>query len=186
MSVVRRWGRIAVLAAGLLALALESALAAPQLGDPAPELDIRLLNGKLVKASDVRGKVVLTMIWATWSPAARMQLPDIQNLYAARRGRGLEVLALSIDERESEVREFWRKRGYTMAVGMRSDAFFDRFGRVSTTPTYYVVDRAGVLRHRISGTIAPEKLAALLEPLLAEPAPSERFAHHGASRQGTR
>jgi hypothetical protein len=44
---------------------------------------------------------------------------------------------------------------------------------------YYVVDRGGILRHRIAGPIAPEKLQALLAPLLAEPAPSERVAQHG-------
>jgi cytochrome oxidase Cu insertion factor (SCO1/SenC/PrrC family) len=43
---------------------------------------------------------------------------------------------------------------------------------------YYVVDRRGVLRHRVAGTIAPDKLAALLNSLLAEAPPSERVAGH--------
>jgi peroxiredoxin len=145
---------------------------------PAPELDVRLISGKLVKARELRGKVVVTMIWATWSPAARMQLGDLQRLYAGTRGKGLEVLALSIDENIGEVREFWRARGYTMPVAMRSDAFFDHYGRVTTTPMYYIVDRQGVLRHRVAGTLGPEKLEALLKPLLAEPPPSERVARH--------
>jgi peroxiredoxin len=186
MKGVPHWWRIAGLAAGVFALAVGHALAQTRVDQPAPELDVRLLNGKLVKAKDLRGKVVVTMIWATWSPAARMQLGEIQHLYTAHRGKGLEVLALSIDERVGEVREFWRSRGYTMPVALRSDEFFDRYGRVSTTPTYYIVDRAGVLRHRISGTIAPEKLAELLKPLLAEPAPSERVAHQGPAQKGTR
>jgi peroxiredoxin len=187
MKVIHDVWRVAGLAVVfLLALGYVPAMAAPQVDEPAPELDVRLLNGKVVKAKDVRGKVVVTMIWATWSPAARMQLGDVQNLYAAHRGQGLEVLALSIDERVGEVREFWRSRGYSMPVAMRSDAFFDRYGRVSTTPTYYIVDRGGVLRHRISGTIAPDKLAELLKPLLAEQAPSERFAQQGTAQKGTR
>jgi peroxiredoxin len=186
MGLLRGFWRACALAAGVFAIAAAPAAFGAEIDQPAPELDTRLLNGKLVKAKDLRGKVVVTMIWATWSPAARMQLGEMQQLYAADRGKGLEVLALSIDERVGEVREFWRTRGYSMPVAMRSDAFFERYGRVSTTPMYYLVDRSGVLRHRIAGPIAPEQLQALLKPLLAEPAPSERVAQHGPAAKGPR
>lgn len=167
------------LAAAYLGFAFGVAASEPVSVDaPAPQLDVRLVNGKLVRARDLRGKVVVTMIWATWSPAARMQLGEVERLYSSSRGKGLEVLALSIDESIGEVRDFWRSHGYTMPVAMRSDAFFDHYGRVTTTPTYYIVDRQGVLRHRVAGPMAPEKLAALLKPLLAEAPPSERVARH--------
>jgi cytochrome c biogenesis protein CcmG, thiol:disulfide interchange protein DsbE len=171
--------RAVTLAAAFFGFAFGVAAARPVAVDaPAPQLDVRLVNGKLVKARDLRGKVVVTMIWATWSPAARMQLGELQRLYSGSRGKGLEVLALSIDESIGEVREFWRARGYTMPVAMRSDAFFDHYGRVSTTPMYYIVDRQGVLRHRVAGTLGSAELAALLKPLLAEAPPSESVARH--------
>ena len=180
MAVIHGLRRAVALAAAFFGCALGVAAAGPASVDsPAPVLDIRLISGKLVKARDLRGKVVVTMIWATWSPAARMQLGELQRLHSGSRGKGLEVLALSIDESIGEVREFWRARGYTMPVAMRSDAFFDHYGRVSTTPTYYIVDRQGVLRHRVAGTLGSEALAALLKPLLAEEVPpSERVARH--------
>jgi peroxiredoxin len=175
-----------VLAAAFLGLSFGAAAGPVPVDAPAPALDFRLTNGKLVKARDLRGKVVVTMIWATWSPAARMQLGDLQRLYAGSRDKGLEVLALSIDESIGEVREFCRARGYTVPVAMRSDAFFEHYGRVTTTPMYYVVDRSGILRHRVAGPIAPEQLQALLKPLLAESAPSERVAQHGPAAKGSR
>lgn len=169
--------RFSLLGVASLGLALAATAAPVEVDQPAPEVDIRLLNGKLVKANALRGKVVVTMIWATWSPAARMELGEVQRLYDAYHAQGLEVLALAIDEHAGEVREFWRRRGYTMPVAMRSDAFFDRYGRVSTTPTYYLVDRQGVLRQRIAGPAGPERLDALLRPLLAQP-PSQSTARH--------
>jgi cytochrome c biogenesis protein CcmG, thiol:disulfide interchange protein DsbE len=147
-----------------------------QVDRPAPELDVRLLSGKLLKAKELRGKVVMNVIWATWSPAARMELPEVQRLYRALRDKGLEVVALSIDENPGEVREFWRKRAYSFPVAMRSDAFFNHYGRVSTTPMFYIVDRQGTLRYRVAGTVGPEKLEALLKPLLAEPPPAASVA----------
>ena len=179
MAVIHGLRRAVALAAAFFGCAFGVAAAGPVSVDmPAPVLDVRLINGKVVKARDLRGKVVVTMIWATWSPAARMQLGELQRLHSGSRGKGLEVLALSIDESIGEVREFWRARGYTMPVAMRSDAFFDHYGRVSTTPMYYIVDRQGVLRHRVAGTLGSEALAALLKPLLADAPPSERVARH--------
>ena len=119
---------------------------------------------------------MVNVIWATWSPAARMELREVQRVYREYRDKGLEVVALSIDENPGEVREFWSKRDYSFPVAMRSDAFFDHYGRVSTTPMFYIIDRQGTLRHRVAGTIGPEKLEALLKPLLAEPVPPARIA----------
>jgi len=175
VSTYRCAARFAVVAA---AAALATTASGLEIDQPAPELDVRLLSGKVLKAKDLRGKVVINMLWATWSPAARMELPEIQRLYQAHREKGLEVVALSIDENVGEVRDFWRKRGYSLPVAMRSEAFFERYGRVSTTPMFYVVDRQGVLRHRIAGPISPEKLEAILKPLLAEPPPGSRVAKH--------
>ena len=42
----------------------------PRSTSPAPEIDVKLLSGKVLKAKDLRGKVVINLIWATWSPAA--------------------------------------------------------------------------------------------------------------------
>jgi thiol-disulfide isomerase/thioredoxin len=167
--------RFAALAAAVTLAATASAV---DIDQPAPELDVRLLSGKVLKAKDLRGKVVVSVIWATWSPTARMELPQLERLYQAQREKGLEVVALAIDENAGDVREFWKKRGYTLPVGMRSDAFFEHYGRASTTPMFYVVDRQGVLRHRIAGPIAPEKLEQLLTPLLAETPPPSRVAKH--------
>jgi len=179
MAVAHGLRRAVTFAAAFVGCACGVAAAGPvAVNAPAPVLDVRLINGKLVKARDLRGKVVVTIIWATWSPAARNELGELQRLYAADRGKGLEVLALSIDESIGEVREYWRAHGYTMPVAMRSDAFFDHYGRVTTTPMYYIVDRQGILRHRVAGPVAPDKLEVLLKPLLAEVPPSERVARH--------
>jgi thiol-disulfide isomerase/thioredoxin len=165
-------------AAVAVAATLAATASAVDIDEAAPELDLRLLSGKVLKAKDLRGKVVVNMVWATWSPAARMELPQLERLYQAQREKGLEVVALSIDENVGDVQKFWRKRGYTLPVGMRSDEFFEHYGRASTTPMFYVIDRQGVLRHRIAGPISPEKLERLLAPLIAEAPPQSRVAKH--------
>jgi cytochrome c biogenesis protein CcmG/thiol:disulfide interchange protein DsbE len=133
---------------------------------PVPELDFKLLNGKTLKAADLHGKVVVQMYWATWCPYCRSDLPELQRLYEAYRSKGLEIVALSIDEEEKTVRDFWKDKHYSFPVGMRSDAIFDHYGRVSTTPTYYIVDRQGIVRHRFLGSPEPGVIEQLVLKLL--------------------
>ena len=73
-------------------------------------------------------------------------------------GRGLQVIAFSIDENPAEVRRFWTKAHYAFPAAMRDDIIYRHYGRVSTTPLYYVIDRKGVVRERISGPIGADRL----------------------------
>lgn len=156
----------ALAAAGLIAPA--QAVERTLVDRPAPEVDARLINGKMVRTKDLRGKVVVKMFWATWSPAARADLPNIDRLYREHAARGLQVIAYAIDEDPGEVRRFWKNTNYAVGAAIRDDNVFDRYGRVSTTPLYYVIDRRGVVRHRLAGPIGAEKLESVVRPLLDE------------------
>lgn len=163
MSIVRPLQAVALMVAlclGLPAIALE-------VNQPAPELDIKLLNGRTVKAKELRGKVVVTMFWATWCPTCRTALPELQRFYNDQHAKGLEILALSIDESPKDVRVFVKKNQITLPVGMRTDTWFDHYGRVAATPTVFITDRKGIVRHRLTGTAnSAEKIEHLTRPLL--------------------
>lgn len=155
------------------AVALCAAL--PAFGQPAatPDrlapVDIRLLDGSVLKAADLRGKVVVKMFWASWSPASVTALGTLEQLQAAHRGDGLAVVALSIDENERDARVSARAHGHRVPVAMRSDAVFERYGRVQSTPAYVLIDRSGVVRERVAGNLDGPKLQAKVAALLAEP-----------------
>jgi len=137
---------------------------------PAPEFEARLLNGKTLRMKELRGKVVVAVFWATWSPAARADLPEVDRFVRQNEGRGLQVIAFSIDEDPAEVRQFWRKAQYAFPAAMRDDAIYRHYGRVGTTPLYYVIDRKGMVRERVAGTIGAERLERIVKPLLDESA----------------
>jgi thiol-disulfide isomerase/thioredoxin len=159
-------------ATAVLALALAAPASADQtqVARPGP-VDIRLLDGRVLKAADLRGKVVVKMFWASWSPASVTALGVLDRLHASHAPDGLAAIALSIDENERAARESVRAHGYRMPVAMRSDAVFDRFGRVEATPAYVLIDRSGTVRDRGAGPVDPAYLQAKVAALLAEPAP---------------
>ena len=135
-------------------------------GKLAPDLDLKLLNGKTLSAKQLQGKVVVQMYWATWCPYCRADLPEMQRIYQLQQAKGLEILALSIDESDKTVREFWKGKNYSFPVAMRSNAYFEHYGRIGTTPTYFIIDREGVLRQRINGAPEPGVIEQIVAKLL--------------------
>ncbi|MDQ1610348.1 MAG: hypothetical protein QOG00_279 [Pyrinomonadaceae bacterium] len=71
---------------------------------PAELVDATLttLDGKSLKLSDLKGKVVVLNLWATWCGPCRREIPDFIKIQEEYEGRGLEVLGVtSEDERNT-------------------------------------------------------------------------------------
>lgn len=67
----------------------------------APDFALRDLSGRTVRLSDHRGDVVLINFWATWCVPCAAELPHLERMYKKYAGRGLVVLAISMDGPES-------------------------------------------------------------------------------------
>jgi len=150
----------------LLALFAQFAHAQLQGGDAAPRLDIALLDGRTLPAQALRGKVVVTMFWATWCPHCLAELPTMQKLHRSLGAQGLEIVAISLDKRRDEVVDFWKRHGYAFPVAMRSPALRAEYGAISGTPTFFVTDRMGIVRLRHIGGFDEGELEALVRKLL--------------------
>lgn len=140
------------------------------IGNAAPAYAARSLAGDSVSLAEMRGKVVLLNIWATWCHPCRTEIPELQALYERERERGLEVVGVSVDAggEDAAVADFAREYGVTYPLWRDGD------GRVSTTfaavgvPATYLIDRDGVLRWSHLGpvTAGDPALAQALEAAL--------------------
>lgn len=126
--------------------------------DPAPAI---------AQLQALRGQVVLVNFWATWCPHCRHEMPAKQAFYRDYRDRGFTILAWSVDESHAEVDRFMRERGYDFPVSLAPPGAQSAFA-VNRLPTSFIVDRNGVIRHRIAGQVHYARLEALVLPLLAE------------------
>jgi len=84
----------------------------------------------------------------------------VQKLHESHAGRGIIVLAFSIDKSEQAAKSYLASRGYTFNVAMRSEDTERWFGRNRTLPETYVVD-AGKVVFVQRGEMFPEDIAAL-------------------------
>lgn len=133
-----------------------------------PNVQVNLLDGHVVRLEALRGKVVLVNFWATWCPYCRHEMPAMDEFYRDYRDKGFEILALSQDEDAAEVRRFMAKEGYRFPAAMADASSARAFGSASRLPTSFVIDKHGVVCHKISGQVHYARLKGLVEPLLAE------------------
>ncbi len=116
-------------------------------GQPAPELRFtRVADGSTASLADHRGKVVVLNLWATWCPPCRAELPDLDRLQETYRDRGLVVLQISDEPRET-LNRFLEESPMTTEHGYVERFPWPAGGR----PTTFVVDREGIVRKAILG-----------------------------------
>ena len=148
----------------------------PALGR-APDLRVVTLDGRTLGPEDLAGKVVVVNFWATWCPPCRLEIPSLEKLHERRAGEGVVVLGLATDAGgEAPIRAFLDERHITYAIGRATAAQRAAFGGIPAIPTTFLIDRSGVVRHRVVGYFAPPALNAAVGRLLEERPPGSAAA----------
>ena len=141
----------------------------------APEYTLVTLDGDTVRSVDLAGKVVVVNFWATWCAPCRLEMPVFQKLHERRGGDEVVVLGFSTDAGGAgPIQEFLKERDITYPVGQATNAHRRAFGGIPGIPTTFLIDRQGVVRHKVVGYFASPALNAAVSRLVDEdgaPAP---------------
>ncbi len=123
-----------------------------EVGDIAPDFSLKKLGGGRSSLSDYRGTVVLVNFWATWCGPCKAEMPSMEALYQQFKREDFEILAISIDiNKETEVTTFIRDFGFTFPVLLDDQFTVNDHYQVRVVPTTVVVDRNGIITHRLLG-----------------------------------
>jgi cytochrome c-type biogenesis protein len=139
-------------------------------GHPAPAFAADDIGGGEVALADLRGKVVLLNVWATWCGPCRREMPGLERLHRTYAGRGLEVVGVSIDRESAlpQMRQFLDAQGITYRI--LHDPDNDVSGAFYTigVPETFLIDASGIIAHRWIGEFRPEAMdvAERVEALL--------------------
>jgi cytochrome c biogenesis protein CcmG, thiol:disulfide interchange protein DsbE len=135
---------------------------------------IHTLDGTSLTLEDLRGKVVLVNVWATWCAPCVIEMPGFQRVYQDYRDQGFLVIGVSRDHGgPGRVEAFLEQRGITFPVAMADDVDLGDLTAVTTLPTSYLMGRDGTIRHRVEGLFAEPALRLAVRKLLAEEAAPE-------------
>jgi cytochrome c biogenesis protein CcmG/thiol:disulfide interchange protein DsbE len=134
----------------------------------APDFSLEDSQGKAIKLSDFRGKVVLVDFWATWCHGCQTEIPwfmEFQNKYGSK---GLAVVGISMDDDGwKSVKPFLaeRKINYTVVVGNQD---LEKLYSVENPPVAVLVDREGRIAEAHEGVVERESFEKEIKSLLAE------------------
>jgi len=142
----------------------------------APDFTLQSIDGKTVRLSDYRGKVVLLNFWATWCAGCKVEMPRLAEEYRKYRAEGLEIVGVSMDDGGSDViARFAKAKHVDYAIAKGNDAVARLYGGVRFLPQTFVIDRSGAIVKSIAGPPDERELDALIAKLLNE---RERAAAH--------
>jgi len=72
---------------------------------PAPEIALPNSSGKILKLSDLQGKVVLVDFWASWCGPCRAENPNVVKVYEKFKDKGFTIYSVSLDEDAAKWKE---------------------------------------------------------------------------------
>ena len=140
----------------------------PDLGR-SPDYTLVTLGGDTLTAEALRGQVVVLNFWATWCGPCRLEMPSLQSLHDDRAGDGVVVIGLSTDVGSVDpIRAWIEERDITFPVGRATNAHRSAFGGITGIPTTFLIDRNGVVRHRVVGYFTPPALRVAVGRLIDE------------------
>jgi cytochrome c biogenesis protein CcmG/thiol:disulfide interchange protein DsbE len=140
----------------------------PLVGKPAPAFTLPRLDApdKTFSPADMRGKVWLLNVWASWCVSCREEHPVLVDL--AKSG-DVPIVGLNYKDQPADAQAWLARFGNPYQLSA-----MDADGRVGIdygvygVPETYVIDRQGIIRMKHIGPVTPEVLGTKILPLVAE------------------
>ncbi len=114
-------------------------------------LDIRFtaLDGHEVDLTKLTGKIVLVEFWSTTCGPCIAEMPTVKVVYEKLHDRGFEVVAISLDDKETALRRFIREKELPWPQHFDGKGWENQFAvqyGIFGIPTMWLVDKRGNLR----------------------------------------
>ncbi len=124
----------------------------PRIGSAAPDFAVQDSDRK-VSLHDLHGQVVVLNFWATWCAPCVEEMPSLDQLQERFKGKGITVLAVSIDDDGDAYHQFLKDHKVGMLTvrdqSKQSSILYGTF----KYPETYIIDRDGIVRRKFIGAV---------------------------------
>lgn len=112
--------------------------------------DIKSIDGNIFKVADLKGKVLLLNMWATWCGPCREEMPQLVAMETDHKDKDFKVIGLNIDnETPEQIKPFAEKMKLNYELAWADESLYRALLKVSKfdgIPQSYLIDREGRLR----------------------------------------
>jgi len=126
-----------------------------QIGNMAPDITMNGIDGKPIKLSSLRGKIVLIDFWASWCGPCRRENPNVVATYKKykdtkfKSGKGFTVYGVSLDNNKDRWKDAIKKDGLTWPYHVSdlkgwSNAAAAKYN-VHSIPSSFLIDGDGII-----------------------------------------
>ena len=138
----------------------------PLIDKPAPLFRLQTLDtpARLMTTQDMRGQVWLLNVWASWCSGCREEHPVLVEF---AKTRAVPIVGLDYKDQPEDARRWLDHFGnpYVTSVSDADGRTGIEFG-VYGVPETFVIDKAGIIRHKQIGPITPQILRDTILPLV--------------------
>ncbi|NNC95048.1 MAG: TlpA family protein disulfide reductase, partial [Chitinophagales bacterium] len=138
-----------------------------KVGAPAPDFSLPSPDGKNIKLSSLKGKIVLLDFWASWCRPCRVENPNVVRTYNKFKDKGFTVFSVSLDKNRNrwvgaiEQDNLVWKNHVSDLQGWQSSA--GQLYGVRSIPQTFLIDRDGtIVATNLRGPSLEAKVAELL------------------------
>ena len=133
----------------------------------APDFTLNDLDGKTIKLSDYKGKVVILDFWATWCGPCRRGIPEFIELQSEYGEDKLVILGISVDQGDlSVVPKFAESYGINYPVLYANQDIQRKYGPIRSIPTAFIIDKDGKARDMVVGLRPKSYFKKVVDSLL--------------------
>ncbi|MFD1039489.1 thiol-disulfide oxidoreductase ResA [Virgibacillus byunsanensis] len=141
-------------------------------GDQAPDFQLQQINKnnelETIQLSDLKGKGVMLNFWGTWCKPCEAEMPYMQNLYPGYKEKGIEIVAVSLDNTELVVDKFIDKYDLTFPIPHDKDGQVMDLYDVGPIPSTFFINPDGEIEEVVNGALTLERLEGYFKEIQPE------------------
>lgn len=133
----------------------------------APDFALKSFDGKTVKLSDYKGKVVIIDFWATWCPPCRKGIPDLISIQDEYK-KDVVIIGISLDSEKTikDVPGFVKSYVINYPIVYGNEKVVNDYGGIEGIPTAFVVDKKGNIVDKHVGLVPKDTYVNKIKELL--------------------
>lgn len=129
-------------------------------------LEVIDLNGKNFKIDEHYNKAILILFWAKWCNYCKKEMFDLQKVYEQYHPKGLEIIALSIDNKKDQLQVIEFAKNFTFPIAFFIDAKTNFSNTKNTVPLILLINKKRTEVLSVSGLVSKNEIERMVEKSL--------------------